>query len=186
MGVGKTYVFRAGYRILCSLRQNDDLAGIIAISGDGHRNLNHNDLAMLSSVSSVASIAIKNARLYEAAWTEARTDELTGLLNRKYFYEILDEEYEKNKEGSLALILFNIDDFKLYNQLYGNQQGDVALRKVADIIQASVGEQGYVARHSAKEFAVLMPNYDIFPPEIWQNPYRSRSCICATILQTTS
>ena len=68
----------------------------------------------------------------------------------------------KNKEGSLALILFNIDDFKLYNQLYGNQQGDVALRKVADIIQASVGEQGYVARHSAKEFAVLMPNYDIF------------------------
>lgn len=52
-----------------------------------------------------------------------RTDELTGLLNRKYFYEILDEEYEKNKDGSLALILFNIDDFKLYNQLYGNQQG---------------------------------------------------------------
>ena len=151
-----------GIEYCAGLRQNDDLAGIIAISGDGHRNLNHNDLAMLSSVSSVASIAIKNARLYEAAWTEARTDELTGLLNRKYFYEILDEEYEKNKEGSLALILFNIDDFKLYNQLYGNQQGDVALRKVADIIQASVGEQGYVARHSAKEFAVLMPNYDIF------------------------
>ena len=104
---------------------------------------------MLSSVSSVASIAIKNARLYEAAWTEARTDELTGLLNRKYFYEILDEEYEKNKDGSLALILFNIDDFKLYNQLYGNQQGDVTLRQMADIIQASVGELGYVARHSA-------------------------------------
>lgn len=151
-----------GIEYCAGLRQNDDLAGIIAISGDGHRNLNHNDLAMLSSVSSVASIAIKNARLYEAAWTEARTDELTGLLNRKYFYEILDEEYEKNKDGSLALILFNIDDFKLYNQLYGNQQGDVALRKVADIIQASVGERGYVARHSAKEFAVLMPNYDIF------------------------
>ena len=151
-----------GIEYCAGLRQNDDLAGIIAISGDGHRNLNHNDLAMLSSVSSVASIAIKNARLYEAAWTEARTDELTGLLNRKYFYEILDEEYEKNKEGSLALILFNIDDFKLYNQLYGNQQGDVALRKVADIIHASVGEQGYVARHSAKEFAVLMPNYDVF------------------------
>lgn len=93
-----------GIEYCAGLRQNDDLAGIIAISGDGHRNLNHNDLAMLSSVSSVASIAIKNARLYEAAWTEARTDELTGLLNRKYFYEILDEEYEKNKEGSLALI----------------------------------------------------------------------------------
>ena len=94
---------------------------------------------------------------------------------------------KKIKEGSLALILFNIDDFKLYNQLYGNQQGDVALRKVADIIQASVGEQGYVARHSAKE--ICGPDAKLryfFPPEIWQNPYRSRSCICATILQTTS
>ena len=158
----KHMISKLGIECCAGLRQNDELAGIIAISGDGHKSLTQNDLAMLSSISSVASIAIKNARLYEMAWTEARTDELTGLLNRKYFYEILDEEYEKNKDGSLALILINIDDFKLYNQLYGSKQGDIALAKVADIIRASVGERGYVARHSAKEFAALMPNYDVF------------------------
>ena len=40
---------------------------------------------------------------------------MTGLLNRKYFYEVLNEEFEKNKEASLALAIINVDDFKLYN-----------------------------------------------------------------------
>ena len=151
-----------GIECCVGLRQNEELTGIIAVSADEHKSLNYNDFAMLSSVGSVASIAIKNARLYESAWIEARTDELTGLLNRKYFYEVLEEEYKKNSDGSIALILINIDDFKLYNQLYGNHQGDIALKKVAEIIRASVGERGYVARYGAKEFAALVPNYDVF------------------------
>ena len=52
---------------------------------------------MIASVTSVTSIAIKNARMYEKACIEARTDEMTGLLNRKYFYEVLNEEFEKIK-----------------------------------------------------------------------------------------
>ena len=60
---------------------------------------------MIASVTSVASIAIKNARMYEKACIEARTDEMTGLLNRKYFYEVLNEEFEKNKDSSWHLPL---------------------------------------------------------------------------------
>ena len=60
----------------------------------------------------------------------------------------------------MALILLSLDDFKLYNQLYGNKEGDIALQKVARIIQASVGTNGYVARYSGKEFAVILPLYD--------------------------
>lgn len=63
--------------------------------------------------------------MYEKACIEARTDEMTGLLNRKYFYEVLNEEFEKNKDSSLALAIINVDDFKLYNQLYGIKEGDV-------------------------------------------------------------
>lgn len=43
--------------------------------------------------------------MYEKACIEARTDEMTGLLNRKYFYEVLNEEFEKNKDSSLALAI---------------------------------------------------------------------------------
>ncbi|MDY5775184.1 MAG: diguanylate cyclase [Lachnospiraceae bacterium] len=145
------------------LKDGGQLAGIILLGGSGLKNrLGYNDLQMLSSITSVASIAIKNARLYEQAYIEARTDELTGLLNRKYFYEVLNSEFEKNREGSLALVIFNVDDFKLYNQLYGLREGDNCLKRIADIIRYSVGENGYVARYSGKEFAILLPKYDVF------------------------
>ena len=88
--------------------------------------------------------------------------ELTKLLNRKYFFEVLNQEFEANQEGSLALAIINIDDFKLYNQLYGTQAGDNALRRIAEIIKSSVGDSGYAARYSGKEFAVLLPKYDVF------------------------
>lgn len=89
-------------------------------------------------------------------------DEMTGLLNRKYFYEVLNEELEKNREASLALAIINVDDFKLYNQLYGVKEGDLCLQRIADIIRSSVGESGYTARYGGKEFAVLLPGYDLF------------------------
>ena len=96
------------------------------------------------------------------ACLEARTDEMTGLLNRKYFYEVLNEEFEKNKEASLALAIINVDDFKLYNQLYGVKEGDLCLQRIAGIIKSSVGDSGYTARYGGKEFAVLLPRYDLF------------------------
>jgi diguanylate cyclase (GGDEF)-like protein/putative nucleotidyltransferase with HDIG domain len=145
------------------LRDDSGMTGIILLSEKEKKsNFTYKDISFLDSVNSIGSIAVKNSKLFEKAYLEARTDELTGLLNRKYFYEILQQEYEKNKNGSLALIILNIDDFKLYNQLYGNKEGDLALQNIAQIISASVGNNGYVARYSGKEFAIILPSYDLF------------------------
>ena len=154
---------KMGLKCCVALKDDHCLTGVMLIaSGNPRKTLLYNDVQMLSSISSVASIAIKNAKLYERAYLEARTDEMTGLLNRKYFYEVLSMEFEKNKEGSLALAIINVDDFKLYNQLYGLKEGDRCLVGIADIIRRSVGDSGYTARYSGKEFAVLLPKYDIF------------------------
>lgn len=145
------------------LKDGDTLAGVILITADsGKKRLVYDEVELISNITSVASIAIKNARMYEKACIEARTDEMTGLLNRKYFHEVLHEEFEKNKDGSLALALINVDDFKLYNQLYGLKEGDLCLQRIAKIIQSSVGENGYAARYGGKEYAVLLPGYDLF------------------------
>ena len=145
-----------------SLKDADELVGIVLLSGkDKHSSFSFDDLNFLASVDSIGSIAVRNSRLYEKAYLEARTDELTGLLNRKYFYETIHTEYEKNHGQSLALIILNIDDFKLYNQLYGNKEGDLALQKISRIIQACVAGNGYVARYSGKEFAIILPLYDL-------------------------
>ena len=154
----------AVWKIECfvALKDEEDIIGIVMLSNKlKHERYTYNDISFLTSVDSVSSIAVKNSRLYEKAYEEARKDELTGLLNRKCFYEVLDEAYERFKDSSLALIILNIDDFKLYNQLYGDQEGDIALQKVAAIIQASAGEKSYVARYSGKEFAIILPQYDL-------------------------
>ena len=150
-------------RYCAGLKDGDNLAGVILItSSSSKKRLAYDEVEIISNITSVASIAIKNAKLYENARLEARTDELTGLLNRKYFYEVLNEEFEKNRDASLVLAIINVDDFKLYNQLYGIKEGDLCLQRVADIISSSVGESGYTARYGAKEFAVLLPGYDLF------------------------
>lgn len=145
------------------LRNGEDMRSVIFLGPPNRkRKLDKNHLSMISSVGSVAVIALKNASLYEKAYYEARTDELTGLYNRKYFQEILDEQFELHKDSQMALVMLNIDDFKLFNQLYGTLQGDETLRRIAEIIRRDVGKKGYVARFTGKEFAILLPKYDVY------------------------
>lgn len=152
---------------LLPLKDGDDLAGLVLLGGKEKKGkmrsgYSEEDIIFLNSIESVSSIAVKNSRLYEKAYEEARTDELTGLLNRKHFYEELEKMVLKCQKSSLALVIFNVDDFKLYNQLYGNQEGDKALVHIARIIQGTVGDRGRCARYSGKEFAVILPDYDIY------------------------
>ncbi|MDO5418136.1 MAG: diguanylate cyclase [Lachnospiraceae bacterium] len=144
------------------LKDSEELVGIVMLGGkEKHSGFSIEDMGFLNSIESVSSIAVKNSRLYEKAYYEARTDELTGLLNRKCFYEVLEEAYRKCSRTSLSLLILNVDDFKLYNQLYGTREADEALRLIAQIIKGTVGENGYAARCSGKEFAVVLPGYDI-------------------------
>lgn len=145
-----------------ALKNDQDLLGIFMIANENKKKIQYKELMLISSVASIASIAIKNAQLYERVYLEARTDELTGLLNRKYFAEVLEETFEENKGDVITFAIINLDDFKLYNNLYGMAQGDEALRKVASIIRNTVPEQGVVARYSGKEFAIVLPKYDVF------------------------
>lgn len=158
----KRLIKELGIQCLLPLQDEDNLAGIVLLASKKRgKSYGYDDLSFLESVSSIASIAVRNSRLYEKARTEARTDELTGLLNRKYFYELLNQQFEKHPSQELALIIINLDDFKLYNQLYGMKEGDTALQNVAKIISATVGERGFVSRYSGKEFAAALPDFDV-------------------------
>lgn len=145
------------------LKDNNNLIGIILFTQQGRKSkLHERDLNIISSIGAVASIAIKNAHTYETAYREARTDHLTGALNRRYFYETLQDEFNKSRDLSLALMILNVDDFKLFNQLYGVKNGDLALQTIAQLIRETVGKGCHVARYGGKEFAVIMPGYDVY------------------------
>ena len=140
--------------------KQETLIGLILLAPKPRRaGYVYGEINFLSSVASISAIALINSKMYEAAYLEASTDELTGLLNRKYFYETLNNEYEKLGERQLSLIMVSVDDVRLYNQLYGNKEGDIVLVNIARIMQDYVNTQGYTARLGGKEFGIILPDY---------------------------
>ncbi len=93
----------------------------------------------------------------------SHTDSLTGISNRSVFDKILQKEWERCKESRccLSLIMIDIDFFKLYNDHYGHQAGDLCLRQVAETISECVEHEfATVARYGGEEFAVILPSID--------------------------
>ncbi|MGI0483941.1 CHASE2 domain-containing protein [Pantanalinema rosaneae CENA516] len=91
----------------------------------------------------------------------ARTDELTQVANRRFFNEYLNQEWYRmmREQLPLALILLDIDCFKLYNDTYGHPAGDRCLSQVASTLQLTAKRPAdRVARYGGEEFAMILPN----------------------------
>lgn len=91
------------------------------------------------------------------------TDSLTGVANRRAFDERMDAEWRRCGRAGLpvALMLVDIDHFKLYNDHYGHPAGDATLVQVAGAMQrAAARTQDLVARYGGEEFAILLPQLD--------------------------
>ena len=101
-----------------------------------------------------------HAKRAEAHMTEARTDALTGLPNRRAFDEEIAQRYAawRLHGTSLALVMIDIDFFKKLNDAHGHRAGDEALRVVGRTLAASVRGMDVVARYGGEEFAVLIPS----------------------------
>lgn len=143
---------------------------------DKKRNLKHvvmKSYTPLGQSSSIVSFFdITNRKEAEKALQEAHEklrlisiiDELTQVANRRQFNERLYREWNRlRREGlPLAMIMCDVDCFKLYNDNYGHQNGDRCLRAIADAIRETVKRSvDLVARYGGEEFAVIMPNTDV-------------------------
>lgn len=142
------------------IKENERLIGFLMLSSLA-KKCTYSDINFMNSITSVCSIALKNARLYEKVYEEARKDLLTGLLNRKYFHKALQDSLEKHGRDSIALVMLSVDDFKLYNLMYGDEEGDKALQKVAEAIRQNLAEYCEAARYSGKVFAIILPGYHL-------------------------
>jgi diguanylate cyclase (GGDEF)-like protein len=88
------------------------------------------------------------------------TDELTGLHNRKYLHERLDAEISRAKryKTQLSCLLFDIDFFKVVNDMYGYDWGDVLLRSLADKLKSLIRKEDVLTRYGDEEFILVLPN----------------------------
>lgn len=88
----------------------------------------------------------------------AMTDELTGIANRRAMIAQLEKLLAETSTAPLALLIIDIDYFKLINDRHGHQSGDAAIRTVARMLRNTAPESAIVARQGGEEFAVVLPN----------------------------
>lgn len=144
-----------------ALKDGTEIIGLLLLSAkERGRPYTYSEITFLDMICSVTSIAMKNAELYEKIFREARIDSLTGTYNYRFFMERLDKEFRACQDDCLALMYVDVDDFKLYNQLYGVKAGDEALRNVSGVLTRAAVTVGTVFRTSGKVFAVLLPHQD--------------------------
>jgi len=88
------------------------------------------------------------------------TDELTGLHNRKYLQERLEEEISRSRRygTKLSCILFDIDFFKVVNDIYGYEWGDILLKNIANKLTAMARKEDIVTRYGDEEYLLVLPN----------------------------
>lgn len=87
------------------------------------------------------------------------TDGLTGLHNQRHFYNELDKEMERSKRQhtTLSLLLFDLDDFKVFNDIHGHLEGDKVLKNVAQAVLKSIRRMDSAYRYGGDEFTVILP-----------------------------
>jgi len=99
--------------------------------------------------------AIREEELYR----QATRDGLTGLHNRRYFLEVLEDELSRSRRHNLvaSLLMVDIDHFKAINDKYGHSTGDLVLKEIASFLGRNVRREDTVARYGGEEFILLAP-----------------------------
>ncbi|HEX6699811.1 MAG TPA: GGDEF domain-containing protein, partial [Gaiellaceae bacterium] len=150
-----------GGSLVVPLGNGDDTGSLVLFPPATGFSLEARELARW--LAAQASIALENARLHGLVKAQAVTDELTGLSNRRRFMEVLELELKRSDrfESPLALVLADLDDFKLVNDRFGHQTGDDVLRALSGVLRASLrADVDLPARLGGEEFAVLLPETD--------------------------
>ncbi len=145
------------------LKTRDRTLGVILVDNIFSRApITKDDIRILNMFADHAALAIENSHLYEETVHLSHTDWLTGLWNTRYFNEVLKETIKKTKEDDsrLTLLMIDIDNFKTYNDTLGHQEGDQAIKNVADILNSSSRKNDFVCRYGGEEFSIIMVNTD--------------------------
>ncbi len=139
----------------------DRVEGVLVVQAEGRRSLSVAEVEALQVLANLTAATLENERLYRRAEQEAVRDGLTGLYNHRHFQQRVRQECRRSQRYGtpLSLLMLDLDDFKAFNDQFGHQIGDEALREVGQIL-FSVTRRGVdlAARYGGEEFAVILPH----------------------------
>jgi diguanylate cyclase (GGDEF)-like protein len=115
--------------------------------------------ALVTMIADLSGLAVVQVEKLKSIQETANVDDLTTVFNKRHFQERMSEEIRRaQRDGTgLSLLLIDIDHFKNYNDTNGHLAGDDVLKKMGQILKASVREDDFVARYGGEEFVLLYP-----------------------------
>jgi diguanylate cyclase (GGDEF)-like protein len=155
---GDETLIRGG--LMIPLLANGGAIGSLGVFWRGReRQLSEQELGELEELAEAAAPVIENARRFREARQLANLDALTSLYNRRFFHDALARECARatRYERSLALLVFDIDDFKSINDQEGHLGGDHVLAQLGDRVLSVIRSSDLGCRIGGDEFAVILP-----------------------------
>jgi diguanylate cyclase (GGDEF)-like protein/PAS domain S-box-containing protein len=162
---GRLPQYRATARtlLLVPLLAGEQVVGMIIIGDDRpERTFTPADTELLTLFAQQATIAMRNAQLFAEAQHLATIDALTGLCNRRAFFEQVQREFERSRryDHLLSLLMLDIDHFKQINDTYGHAAGDQVLRTVAYECRSLLRTLDIIGRYGGEEVIMALPETD--------------------------
>jgi diguanylate cyclase (GGDEF)-like protein len=145
--------------IATPIRTKDGIIGAFLSLSAAPRMLGEEDLATAADLAEFTGLAVENARLVSELQRSAITDSLTGVYNTRFFNEVLNREAARAEryQSPLALLMIDVDGFKIVNDTYGHVVGNKVLTQLSRVLEHTVRNTDLVFRCGGDEFGVVLP-----------------------------
>jgi diguanylate cyclase (GGDEF)-like protein len=132
-----------------------NVEGGILLLSKNKSSFDEKDLNLLDIITNIASSSVEKAILYEQA---RYRDGLTGAYNHRFFQEMLEDKIKTAERGEepITLLMIDFDNFKMINDQFGHQNGDMILREVGKLMKDSIRSSDIFARYGGEEFAIIL------------------------------
>ena len=154
---------QTGTLAILALQRTGHTIGALVIGATEAGVIRPNDLRTAKLIAQLAASALEAAWEIEEVSRRSRTDQLTGLWNRRHFDEHLARVLNETEryDRTCALVLADIDHFKQVNDTLGHEAGDEVLKMVADVLREVVRTTDICARLGGEEFCMIVPETDL-------------------------
>ena len=145
------------------LMVRDEIIGMLAVDSTKNNYFQEDHARLVAAFAHQVAVAIENARLYEEVKFLAKTDELTGVNNRRRIMELGQREYKRSIRYGypLSVIMLDIDNFKEINDTCGHTVGDKVIQQLARGCLKNMRELDLVGRYGGDEFVLLLPDTEL-------------------------